>query len=54
MKKQTVSMGMPVTVNVADKNVTNEDISEVFSYFHYIDQKFSTYKENSEISQINR
>ena len=47
-------MGMPVTVNVADKNVTNEDISEVFSYFHYIDQKFSTYKENSEISQINR
>lgn len=54
MKKQTVSMGMPVTVNVVDKNVTDEDINEVFSYFHYIDNKFSTYKKNSEISQINR
>jgi len=54
MKKQTVSMGMPVTVKVIDKNVTQEDINEVFSYFHYIDNKFSTYKANSEISQINR
>lgn len=47
-------MGMPVIVNVVDKNVTNEDISEVFSYLHYIDEKFSTYKKNSEISRINR
>jgi thiamine biosynthesis lipoprotein len=53
MKKQAVIMGMPVTVNVVDKNVTDEDINEVFSYFHYIDGKFSTYKKNSEISQIN-
>lgn len=54
MKKQTISMGMPVTVNVIDKNVTDEDINEVFSYFHYIDEKFSTYKKNSEISQVNK
>lgn len=54
MKRQTVSMGMPVTINVVDKNVTDEDINEVFSYFHYIDGKFSTYKNNSEISKINR
>ena len=54
MKKQTVSMGMSVTINVVDKNVTDEDINEVFSYFHYIDNKFSTYKKNSEMSQINR
>jgi thiamine biosynthesis lipoprotein len=54
MKRQIVSMGMPVTINVVDKNVTDEDINEVFSYFHYIDSKFSTYKKNSEISQINR
>lgn len=54
MKKQAVIMGMPVTVNVVDKRVTGEDINEIFSYFHYIDSKFSTYKENSEISQINK
>jgi len=54
MKRQTVSMGMPVTINVIDKKVTDEDINEVFAYFHYIDSKFSTYKKNSEISQINR
>jgi len=47
-------MGMPVVANVVDKGVTDEDINEVFSYFHHIDNKFSTYKENSEISQINR
>ena len=54
MKKQTVIMGMPVAINIADRNATEEDISEVFSYFHYIDKKFSTYKKDSEISQINR
>lgn len=47
-------MGMPVIINVIDRNVTDEDIKEIFSYFDYIDNKFSTYKNNSEISRINR
>lgn len=47
-------MGMPVIVDVVDGSVTGEDISEVFSYLHFIDNKFSTYKKDSEISQINR
>ena len=54
MKKQAIIMGMPVTINVTDKNITDEDINEVFSYFHHIDKKFSTYREDSEISKINR
>lgn len=54
MKKQTVVMGMPVIIQVIDASVTQEDINEVFSYFHYIDKKFSTYKKDSEISEINR
>lgn len=54
MKKQAVVMGMPSIINVIDVGVTEEDINEVFAYFHYIDKKFSTYKEDSEISQINR
>jgi FAD:protein FMN transferase len=53
MKRQEIIMGMPVTIEVVDKFVTDEDISEVLSYFHYIDRKFSTYKPDSEISQIN-
>jgi thiamine biosynthesis lipoprotein len=54
MKKQAVIMGMPVTVQVVDAGATEEDIQEVFAYLNYIDKKFSTYKKNSEISQINR
>jgi len=54
MKKRAVVMGMPSVVNVIDVGVTEEDINEVFSYFHYVDKKFSTYKKDSEISQINR
>ena len=47
-------MGMPVTVQIAEGNATEEDIQEVFAYLNYIDQKFSTYKKDSEISRINR
>lgn len=54
MKKQAIVMGMTAIVNVIDSRITEEDINEMFSYFHYIDKKFSTYKEDSEISQINR
>ena len=47
-------MGMPVTVEIID-NIPNvsELISEIFEYFKTVDEKFSTYKENSEISKIN-
>ena len=54
MKKHADIMGMPVMIQVVDASVTQEDINEVFSYFHFIDKKFSTYKKDSEISQINR
>ena len=45
---------MPVTVEIID-NIPNvsELISEIFEYFKTVDEKFSTYKENSEISKIN-
>lgn len=47
-------MGMPVTIQALDSNITDEDIQEVFSYLYYIDKKFSTYIKGSEISKINR
>ncbi len=47
-------MGMPITIEVVDKFVTEADIDQIYSYFKYIDQKFSTYKNNSEITLINK
>ncbi len=47
-------MGMPITVEVVDPSVTEADIDKVFAYFRAVDDIFSTYKEHSEISKINR
>ena len=46
-------MGMPVTLVVVDASATLGLMDSVFDYFKYVDDKFSTYKENSEISRIN-
>lgn len=47
-------MDMPVSVEVVDKSVRENDIEKVFTYFRYVDNTFSTFKKNSEISKINR
>lgn len=47
-------MGMPITVEVVDAAVTQEEIDQVFAYFSWVDDTFSTYKATSEISRINR
>lgn len=47
-------MGMPVTLEVVDAWATPGHFDSVYGYFEYVDGKFSTYKETSEISQINR
>lgn len=47
-------MGMPITVEVVDKSIVKDDIDEVYSYFKYIDQKFSIFKPKSEITLINK
>ena len=47
-------MGMPITVEVVDPTVTETDIEKVFAYFRTVDATFSTYKEDSEVSKINR
>jgi len=47
-------MGMPITVEVVDATVTQDDLEQVFVYFVCVDETFSTYKTTSEISKINR
>ena len=47
-------MGMPITVEVVDASATQSLLDSVFDYFQYVDNTFSTYKEESEISRLNR
>jgi thiamine biosynthesis lipoprotein len=54
MKETRILMGMPITVEIVDAQANQESLDAVFYYFEYIDETFSTYKEHSEISRINR
>ncbi len=54
MKQTRFLMGMPVIVEVVDPHVTERIFDEVYGYFGYVDRKFSTYKDDSEITRINR
>jgi len=47
-------MGMPITIDIRDSQTSNTLIEKTFAYFRDIDERFSTYKETSEISRINR
>ncbi len=52
MRETRDIMGMPVTVEIVGG--TQESLDAIFSYFSAVDARFSTYKLESEIMQINR
>lgn len=54
MKYTRLIMGMPITIEVVDAPEGDAIIEDVFAYFQRIDERFSTYKPDSEISRINR
>src|ERR1022692_1258724 len=54
MKQTRLLMGMPVTIEVVDATVTQDILNKVFASFVWVDDVFSTYKDTSEISKINR
>ena len=54
MKQLQLLMGMPISVEIIDPGATEADIERVFALFRAVDDTFSTYKEQSEISRINR
>src|SRR5579884_2737644 len=54
MKHTRLIMGMPITIEVVDPQVRQDDIDNVFAYFISVDDTFSTYKATSEISKLNR
>ena len=47
-------MGMPVGVDVCDSHVDAETVERVFEWLRFVDATFSTYREDSEISRLNR
>lgn len=54
MQETRILMGMPVTVAIVDSAATQSSLNTVFDYFTYVDNTFSTFKHESEISRINR
>jgi len=54
MKQTRLLMGMPITVEIADAPATAADFDAVYDYLTTVDERYSTYKPNSEISRINR
>jgi thiamine biosynthesis lipoprotein len=47
-------MGMPIVVDVRDEQVDDTVLDRVFDWFCWVDTTFSTYKDDSEISRLNR
>lgn len=46
-------MGMPVIIDIPGKKAKEEIFRKVFDYLSSIDEKFSTYKKDSEITKFN-
>ena len=54
MKQTRLLMGMPITVEILDPGTTVDQLDAVFDFFVSVDERFSLYKEESEITRINR
>ena len=53
MKENRSIMAMPVVIEIVDSDATQEVFEEVFSYLRSIDERFSVFKKNSEITLFN-
>jgi FAD:protein FMN transferase len=47
-------MGMPILVDVRDDAVRDEDLDVLFDWLRRVDETFSTYNADSEVSRLNR
>ncbi len=45
---------MPIIVEIENATALSQAFDKVFDYFRLVDEKFSTYKDTSEVSRINR
>ncbi len=54
MRVTRLLMGMPITVDVAGSGDDDATVEAAFAYFDAVDRRFSTYKDDSEISALNQ
>ncbi|MDX6630528.1 MAG: FAD:protein transferase [Gaiellales bacterium] len=54
MRRVEHAMGMPIVVDVRDERADATLLDAAFAEFRAVDARFSTYKDDSEISRINR
>jgi len=47
-------MGIPVIVEVCDRGFDETAFDQVFAWLRFVDETFSTYRDDSEISRLNR
>lgn len=47
-------MGMPIVVDVRDHGVVDPTLDDLFDWLRWVDETFSTFKDDSQISRINR
>jgi thiamine biosynthesis lipoprotein len=47
-------MGMPIMVDVCDRDFNGRKIDRVFDWLRFVDETFSTYRADSQISRLNR
>jgi FAD:protein FMN transferase len=47
-------MGMPIIVDVCDRGFDGREIDRVFEWLRDVDETFSTYRHDSQISRLNR
>jgi FAD:protein FMN transferase len=52
MRQTELIMGMPITIEIADSSAAKQ-CTAVFDHFRAVDERYSTYKQTSEISKIN-
>lgn len=53
MKETRILMDMPLTVEIADSYASQSAIDEIFAYFSAIEDRFSVFRKDSEITLIN-
>jgi thiamine biosynthesis lipoprotein len=53
IKRTWVQMGMPVTVCIAHEEAGADDLAAVAAWFDEVDQRFSPYRETSEVCRLN-
>jgi FAD:protein FMN transferase len=47
-------MGMPIMIDVCDHDFNGREIDRVFDWLRFIDETFSTYRRDSQVSRLNR